>query len=263
VHLTESIIRAIGYHNVAAIVTEVVYGVGRTTPAPEYFPQIRKMTKELGILWVDDETIAGAGRMGSWFAYQVPEYGGGAKPDMMVTGKGIINSQLPCGGIVFSKEIADWIRDYFWASAATYKALPVVMATVAANMQIMLEDKVVERGYEMGKYLGSQLNELQKKHKCIGQVTGRGGFFIVDIDKNKETREPFIKEDRNAECWTMPDWKAPNMISEKAAEKGVFIATFTPNAIPICPTLTWKNEQVDQMIEAFDYALGFVDEVCD
>ena len=72
--LTESMILSIGAETVAAMITEIAYGASNIAPAPEYYPQLVKMLKKYGILWIDDEVICGFGRLGAWFGYQ--KYGG-------------------------------------------------------------------------------------------------------------------------------------------------------------------------------------------
>ncbi|MEM2914928.1 MAG: aminotransferase class III-fold pyridoxal phosphate-dependent enzyme, partial [Candidatus Bathyarchaeia archaeon] len=96
---TESLIRTIGQETFAAMITEIIMGAGTIVPPQEYIPQLTKMLKSLGVLWIDDEVICGFARTGKWFAYQ---HYPGVKPDLMTMGKGIVSSQLPAAGIIVS-----------------------------------------------------------------------------------------------------------------------------------------------------------------
>ncbi len=261
INAVESMIRSIGIESIAAIITEVVYGTGALMPAPEYFPQLRKLTRDLGILWIDDEIMVGAGRLGSWFAYQAY---GGATPDIMCIGKNISSSQLPVGGVVVNKEIADFFGQNRWNTGGTFFAHPVVMAAVEANLEDMIQEKCVEKAFNVGEYLLPKLRDMEKRHKCVGQVAGRGCYWVVELVKNRETREPFIRHDRNTDgggrLWS--GWPSFT-VSRKAAEKGVNIGPFPPNAAIIAPNCTIPKDLLDMACDALDYGLEAVDKKCD
>lgn len=261
IHAAESIIRSVGVESVAAIITETMYGTAAFEPVPEYFPQLRQMTRDLGILWIDDEVMMGFGRLGSWFGYQAY---GGAAPDIMALGKSVSSSQLPVGGVVVSREIADFFGQNRWNTGGTFFAHPVVMAAVEANLEDMLQEGCIEKAAAVGAYLGGKLRELEKKHRCVGQVSGRGCYWAVEMVKDRQTREPFIKADRNTESggrlWA--GWPS-FAVTRKAAEKGVNIGPFPPNASIIAPNCTTPKELLDMACEALDYGLSAVDQRCD
>ncbi|MEM3737172.1 MAG: aspartate aminotransferase family protein [Candidatus Bathyarchaeia archaeon] len=260
VTFTEHLIEAVGAETVAGVITEVVMGVGAVVPPPEYTPQMRRLTHNLGLLWIDDEVVCGFGRTGKWFAYQhyLPE----VKPDIMILGKGLTSAQLPAAGVVVSKEIAKFFEDYRWWHVSTYGAHPIVMAVVAANIEAMLEDGVVDHAAKIGEYLGEGLRSLQDRHRCVGHVAGVGMFWTVEIVKDRDTKKPFIEEDRGA-LYTGDTSNYPvSIIASKCLEKGCLIGGFTPNTLRITPPLTLNEEEVDKGLAALDYALAAVDKMC-
>lgn len=261
INALESIIRSIGVESIAGVITEVVCGTAALVPVEEYFPQLRQLTRNLGILWIDDEVMMGIGRLGSWFGYQAY---GGATPDIMAIGKSASSSQLPVGGVVVSREISEFFGRNRWNTGGTFFAHPIVMAAVEANLDIMIEEKCIEKAASVGEHLGSRLRDLQKKHKSVGQVSGRGCYWAVELVKNRETREPFIKADRNTDAAGRLWHGWPSFaVARKAAEKGVNIGPFPPNAIIIAPNCTIPTELLDIVSDAVDYGLYAVDKKCE
>jgi taurine---2-oxoglutarate transaminase len=262
IHIVETMIRSIGVDAVAAIITEVFYGVSGIEPAPEYFPQLRKLTKDLGILWIDDEILVGVGRLGKWFAYQI--YGQGATPDIMTVGKSINSSHLPVGGVVVNKEIAEFFGRHRWSSGGTMFAHPLLMASVEANLKYMIEEDVVGNAARAGERFARKLGEIKDRHKCVGQVAGRGCFWVLELVKDKQTNEPFVKLDRAHEQGRPPITQWPSFkVSMKAAEKGVKLAPISPNAVHIMASCTITEDLVDMACDAIDHGLTAVDDMCD
>ena len=140
------------------MIAEPSFGAGSIMPPEEYLPQIRLLTRELGIVWIVDEVLTGFGRMGEWFGHQLYD----VEPDIMT----------------MAKDSA------------------VSMAAVCANIEHMIENDLVDQSKKAGEYFGRKLRELEEKHKCIGQVAGSGMLWNVEIVKDKETGERFAPEDR-------------------------------------------------------------------
>ena len=260
VDIIGNMIKAIGVGSVAAIITEIASGGPGIMPAKEYVPQLRQLTRDLGILWIDDEILMGFGRVGAWFAYQ--KYGQGATPDIMLIGKGAINSALPLGGVVVSKEIASWFQQHCWPSGATFFSHPLVMAALAASLQTMIEEKLVEKAVKVGRSFGNKLRKLQEKHKSVGLVSGDGLYWVVELVKNRETREPFIKEDRNANPGNMFGWPT-FAVHARIFEKGVLAGGLLPNTLTLVPNCNFTEELIDMACDAIDYGLIAADQMCD
>jgi taurine--2-oxoglutarate transaminase len=256
---TEDLILSLGPDNVAAIITEIICGGALIISPPEYLQELRKFTREHGILWIDDEVMTGFGRTGKWFAYQ--HYG--VTPDIMTMAKGISSCHLPAAGVVVSKDLAEFFEKYRWWHAVTFGAHPVCMAAVVANLKVMIEEKLPERAAEMGKYMEPKLKELEERHKCVGQVSGMGLFWGIEIVRNKETKEPFIKEDRYfTGAGDIYNYPINKILAHCYFGKNVLVSGFVPNGIRIGPALTITKEEIDKGIEALDYALSVIDSMC-
>ncbi len=251
----EHTIKSVGPENVAAVITEPISGGGLVVSPREWLRGLREITRKYGILWIDDEVMTGFGRTGKWFAYQ--HYG--VTPDIMTMAKGIVSSALPAAGVAVSKEIAEFFDKYRWYHAVTYSSHPVSMAAVVANLRYMIAEDIPARSHRMGEYLGRRLVELESRHKCVGQVTGMGLFYGMEIVKDKATREPFFEGDRDTSgAGDTSNWPV-NIVQRKALEKGVLFGGFVPNGLRIGPALTIKEDQIDQGIAALDFGLDEVD----
>lgn len=257
---TADIIRCIGPEQVAAVITEIIFQAGGIVPPKEYTPQIRKVTKELSVLWIDDEVATGFGRTGEWFAYQHYE---DVHPDILTFGKGVTSAHTPLSGVVISKEIANWFEDKMWYHDATYFAHPTSLAAALANVKVIIEQDVLENVRKMGNYLKSKLIELQREHKCIGWVGGEGLLCVMEIVKNRGTKEPFVKEDR----YFVPSVSnlkssATEIIKDICWQRGVSLRSTLPNTLLIAPPLSIDKEEMDVIIGALDTALSKIDTLC-
>lgn len=254
VKYTRRVIENSGKEQVAAIITEVAQGAGSIQPPEEYIPQIRKLTKDMGILWIADEVLTGFGRTGKWFAYQ--HYG--VEPDIVTTAKGLSSSSIPCGAVIVSKEIAAYLDQHRWEHVSTFSGHPIAMAAVCANLEYMIEEKLPDKAKDSGEYLRKKLEELKTKHKSIGAIGGRGMLWLVELVKD-EKMTPFVEIDRNYTHEIDQDKFPVNIIRSKAVEKGVLIGGVMPNTLRIGASLNVSKEDIDKAVNALDYALDFLE----
>jgi len=83
-------------HDVAALVVEPIKGEAGVIPLPDgYLQRARELCTEFGALLIIDEIQTGAGRTGTWFAYQQA----GIVPDAVAIAKGI-GGGVPIGALV-------------------------------------------------------------------------------------------------------------------------------------------------------------------
>lgn len=253
---TERLIRTLGADSVAAVVAETIFGVGMIHPPPDYVPKLRRLTRDYGILWIDDEVMTGFGRTGRWFAYQHhPE----VTPDILVIGKGMVSAALPAGGVVFSKEVAAVMDRYRWETVATFAGHPLVMAAVTANLEWMLEEDVPERARELGDHLGRRLGELVDRHPSVAHVDGCGMLWAVELVRPDGSGERFLKDDRYA-LPTGQDTFWPSLfVAGECAKRGVALATAPPNTLRLGPSLAVTPDLIDEGVGTLSEALAELD----
>lgn len=254
VKYTRRLIENYGPESVAAVLTEVSQGAGSATHPPEYIPQIRKLTQDLGILWINDEVMTGFGRLGKWFGYQ--HYG--VQPDIITLGKGISSSALPAAGVVVSKEIAEFMDQYRWETVSTYAGHPISMAAVCANLEVMIEENLVDQSRQAGDYIREKLTKLQEKHESLGSFDGSGVLWIVEL-VNPKTKKPYVELDRNFSHNTDLSQHPSQVIFNKAIEKGVLIGGVMPNTLRIGCSLSVGREDIDKAMDALDYGLTYLE----
>ncbi len=253
---TEMLIDTYGSENIAEMVTEPVFGAGAIFPPPDYLPQLVDALHKRNILWHADEVLCGMGKMGKWFGHQLF---GDLKPDIMTLAKGVVSSAIPASCVVVNKEIADFMAKYRWMHCGTFNAHPIAMAAVCANLEVLLEADAPKLSAKVGEYLKARFDELQRKHKTVGRVTGAGVLWALDLVRDKKTMELFRPEDRHSAYSGDLSAHPTNIIGGKALEKGVLINGFTPNTIRFALSVFVTKEDMDKAIDAFDYALSYLD----
>jgi taurine--2-oxoglutarate transaminase len=57
-------------------------------------------------------------------------------------------------------------------------------------MEAYESERIVERARELGTVLKARLLEMQSRHPCIGDVRSLGLFGVLELVKDRATREP-------------------------------------------------------------------------
>jgi len=219
---------------VAAIVVEAVQGEGGYVPAPAGFLQgLRRICDKHGILLIVDEVQSGMGRTGKMFACEHYD----VAPDIVCIAKGI-GSGLPIGACVARADLMNWKPG---AHASTFGGNPVCIAAALKTIEL-LEGGLVRNSAEVGAYLKTGLQRLQKRYDCIGDVRGFGLMLGVEFVKDRASKEPAVElRDR---------------IEMACFERGLIILSAGTNAIRWSPPLVLSKENVDVALEIFDEAIA-------
>jgi 4-aminobutyrate aminotransferase len=219
---------------VAGIVVEVVQGEGGYVPAPRNFLEgLRRICDQHGIMLIVDEVQSGMGRTGKMFASDHFDL----KPDIVCIAKGI-GSGLPIGVCVARANLMDWKPG---AHASTFGGNPVCIAAALKTIEL-LEGGLVGNSAEVGAYLKSELQKLQKKYDCIGDVRGLGLMIGVEFVENRTTNKP------------APELR--DRIEVACFERGLIILGAGTNTIRWSPPLILTKENVDVAVEIFDQAIA-------
>jgi taurine--2-oxoglutarate transaminase len=183
----EEIIRYEGPETIAAVLLETVTGTnGIIIPPDGYLAGVRTLCDRYGILLIADEVMAGFGRTGRWFAVDHWD----VRPDLMTMAKGLTSGYAPLGAVGMTDAVADCFRDEVFQSGLTYNAHPISLAAAIANIRVMQEDHLVEHAAAMGGVLHRLLTDLGEQHPSVGEVRNLGLFGIIELVKDRATREP-------------------------------------------------------------------------
>jgi taurine--2-oxoglutarate transaminase len=97
---------------------------------------------------------------------------------------------VPLGAAMVSSAIAAYFEEHVLHTGLTYSAHALACAAGVATMEVYHNENLVERSREMGKKLRAGLVDLAEKHPVIGDVRGAGLHHVIELVKNRDTREP-------------------------------------------------------------------------
>jgi taurine--2-oxoglutarate transaminase len=237
--------------DVAAVIVEPVVGTnGVLIPPPEYFPKLRRICDDHGVLLIADEVMTGWGRTGTWFAVDNWD----TKPDILTTAKGITSAYVPLGLCATTGKIAEFFEENYFSHGHTYEAHPLTLGPAIATIHEMRRLGIPERVNELGKYLEDKLQVLKAKHPSIGEVRGIGLFWAVELVKNQKSKEAFNSSRDKIEGRPL----VVDQIAGRMLAAGVVIQAWISHFV-IAPPLIVEREQIDEGIFALDEALSLAD----
>lgn len=166
--LAEELIAMIALHdasNIAAVIVEPMAGSAGVLPPPQgYLKRLREICDQHDILLIFDEVITAFGRVGAKTGAEAF----GVVPDIINVAKQLTNGAIPMGAVIAKQEIYDTFMATGGPEYAlelphgyTYSAHPVACAAALATLDILDDDKLIERANSMSPILEEQVHQLK------------------------------------------------------------------------------------------------------
>ena len=171
---------------VAAIIIEPVQGEGgfHTAP-PELLQALRKICDENGILLIADEIQSGFARTGKLFGIEHS----GVEPDLVTVAKSLAGG-FPLSGVIGRAAIMDAAEP--GGLGGTYAGPPIACAAALAVLDVIEEEKLLDRANAIGERLRGRLIEMSRRNDLlpIANIRGPGAMIAFDIMKARGSNEP-------------------------------------------------------------------------
>jgi 4-aminobutyrate aminotransferase-like enzyme len=234
----EELIRTTTTGQIAGFLAEPIQGVGGFITAPDgYFKLAVEIIRKYGGVFIADEVQTGFGRTGTkmWGI----EHHDGVEPDIMTMAKGIANG-LPIGAVLATAAIAD---SWKGGNISTYGGNPISAAAANATIDTIVDEKLPENAYAMGKILREGLEAIQKKFpKVIGDVRGKGLMQGLELVKDETAGD------------RTPAPEAAVRLFEETKKRGLLIGKggLYGNVIRIAPALNITKADIVEGLRIID-----------
>ncbi len=204
------------------------------------------MCDRYGILLIADEVMAGFGRTGKWFA--VDHWG--VVPDLITMAKGLTSAYVQLGAVGMRRQIADAFTDRVFYGGLTYNSHPLACATALAAIEVLEEERLIERAARMGERLKVHHEQLTARHPSVGATRSIGLFGVVELVRNRQTMEPMAPFNGTSDEMVA--------LGKRFRTDGLY--TFTRwNYFHTNPPLTISEEELAEGFAIIDRALEITD----
>ncbi|HCT5785449.1 TPA: aspartate aminotransferase family protein [Klebsiella variicola] len=240
----EEAIRAHGAENIAAMFAELIVGPGGViSPPDDYWPRMRSVLEQHGILLVADEVVTAFGRAGSWFTSH--DYN--LEPDIIVLGKGIASGYMPLAALLLDKDLAEVVAGT--DSGGSFAGHLVAAAVASANIDILTREDLIPQGRARGQQFHEALNPLLD-FPVIGEIRSRGALVALELVTDKKSRASL--------CAKNPD--LPAVIRRYARQKGVILGVHG-GAITLAPPLVISKEDVSTVSDVIADVVAHINDM--
>jgi len=229
--------------DIAAVLMEPIQGeAGAIVPPDDFWPRLREMTKQYGVLLIADEVQTGMGRTGKLWGVDHWD----VQPDILAAAKSLGGGVMPVSAFCSTEEIWQvmmYPNPFIHTTTTGGGALACSAAIAAIN--VTLREKLWEQAAEKGNYLIPKLKALAARYSQFYDahydgdgITGRGlliGMHFQDPEVGYKVAAGLFK-------------------------RGVLVAGTLTSAhtIRIEPPLVITYEQIDTVLDHLEDALAAV-----
>jgi ornithine--oxo-acid transaminase len=170
----------------AAFLVEPIQGEGGIVVPPEgYLRECAAICRERRVLMICDEIQTGLGRTGRLLACEHE----GIKPDGVILGKALGGGLLPVSAFCATNDVMQVFNPGDHGS--TFGGNPLAAAVAMCALDVLFEERLIERSAELGPWLLGELAGL-RAHPFVTDVRGRGLFIGIEVDRRVIGARPVV-----------------------------------------------------------------------
>ncbi|MEO8706726.1 MAG: aminotransferase class III-fold pyridoxal phosphate-dependent enzyme, partial [Kofleriaceae bacterium] len=227
--------------NIAAVIVEPMAGSAGVVPPPVgYLQKLRDICTANNILLIFDEVITGFGRVGDYTGAAAF----GVTPDILNIAKQVTNGTQPLGAVVAKKDIYDAMLaaggpEYMveFPHGYTYSAHPIACAAGVAALDLLVQEKAIERVRAHTPYFENLVHSLKSaKHVTDIRNCGLAAGFTIEAIPGEPAKRPFE-------------------IAMKCFANGLYVR-YGGDTIQLAPPFIAEQAELDRMISVLGDALN-------
>ena len=221
-------------NDLAAIFMEVVQGEGGyVVPPKEFVKMIYDYTRKYKCLFVDDEVQSGMGRTGKMWAVEHFDIA----PDIICSAKSL-GGGLPIGATIVDAKLN---FDRYGRHSNTFGGTSLAHAAALAVLDVIEEEKLLDRATKVGKEMKKRLQEMQDKYEIIGDTRGLGMMLAHEFVQDRKTKKHAAK--------------SRDKIADMAFKKGLVLLPCGKSNIRYIPPLNTPQEQIDTGLDILELCI--------
>lgn len=170
---TDALEKAITPNTVGFLFEPIQGEAGIIVPPVGYLEKVSEICKKHNVLCIADEIQTGLGRSGKLFAHQYEN----CKPDLIILGKALGGAYYPISAVVGYNAVFDLLKPGDHGSTFGGNSMACALSQTALN--IIIDEKLPERAYQLGMKFRDGLSILPKK--VVKDVRGKGLLNAIEI----------------------------------------------------------------------------------
>jgi beta-alanine--pyruvate transaminase len=243
VELADELLRLIALHdasNIAAVIVEPFAGsAGVVIPPTGYLQRLREICTANHILLIFDEVITGFGRCGAYTGAEAF----GVTPDILNIAKQVTNGTQPLGAVIAKQEIYETFMaiggpEYMleFAHGYTYSAHPIACAAGVAALDLLVQEKAIERVAGLAPYFENAIHSLKgAKHVTDIRNYGLAAGLTLAAAPGEPAKRPFE-------------------VALKCLGNGLYVR-YGGDTIQIAPPFIIEKAEIDRLVSLLGDAL--------
>jgi acetylornithine/succinyldiaminopimelate/putrescine aminotransferase len=194
----------------------------------EVLQAARRLSDRHDALLVFDEIQCGLGRTGKYFAFEHA----GVRPDLMTLAKSLA-AGYPLGAVLGNARVAASLKP--GDHGTTFGGGPLACRLALEFLDVIEEERLLDRVSELGSYLVSGIAQLAGRHATIGEIRGAG--LMIGVELGPAARE----------------------VVERLLRRGVIANAAHDTTLRLLPPFVVTREEIDEFLRTLDAVLGEVE----
>ena len=206
--------------DIAGFLVEPIQGeAGAYVPDDGYLKTCFDLCKQHNVLFMADEVQTGIARTGKMLACDYEN----VHPDILILGKALSGGTYPVSAVLADNEIMEVFRP--GQHGSTFGGNPVAASVAVTALEVVTNEKLVEKAYELGIYFRNEMTKLCETSTVASYVRGKGLLNALVI--NNQSHENL--------AWD---------ICLKLAENGLLAKPTHTNIIRFAPPLVISEQEI-------------------
>ncbi len=220
----DAVAAAIDEHTAAVMIEPIQGEAGVVLPPSGYMKQLRRLTRDRGVLLIHDEIQTGFARTGTLLRGQYE----GVTPDILTLGKGL-GGGVPIGAILAKGDAAAFTRG---DHGGTYTGNPLTASCALAILDVVNRPEFLNAVQAKGELLEQLLQGLSRESPVgVSNIRGAGLLWAFDLEVEIAER-----------------------VKNRALELGLLVNAPRPNVIRLMPQLRVSETELrlarDRLLQA-------------